>query len=70
MFAGGGALLDLVAAALVVSLVYGPTDTVLSRAFNLRPVVWVGAVSYGIYLWHYPMAVLVTPSNTHAGRWA
>jgi peptidoglycan/LPS O-acetylase OafA/YrhL len=69
MFEGGGALLDLVATVFLVSLVYGRSDTVVSRAFNLRAVVWIGAVSYGIYLWHYPMAVLVTSSNTHAGRW-
>ncbi len=69
MFQGGGALLDVVAAALLVALVYGRTSTTASRAFNWRPLVWIGSVSYGIYLWHYPIAVLATPSNTHAGQW-
>jgi len=65
MFSGGGVALDLIAAILIASLVYGPVTSPISWVFNLRPIVWIGAVSYGIYLWHYPFAVLITPVNTH-----
>ena len=69
MFQGGGTVLDLVAAALLTALVFGPRTTGVSRAFNWAPMVWIGSVSYGIYLWHYPVAVLATTADTHAGRW-
>jgi peptidoglycan/LPS O-acetylase OafA/YrhL len=39
---------------LMVPAVFGPQDrTWARRAWSWRPVVWVGAVSYGIYLWHF-----------------
>lgn len=41
-----GALL-LVAAAV--------SDTSLAKAFSLRPLVWIGALSYSLYLWHFPV---------------
>ncbi len=68
MMRGGGVLLDLAAAVLILSLVFGDHGSLVSRLFNLAPVVWVGAVSYGIYLWHYPVAVLLTPASTHLPR--
>ena len=70
MFSGGGALLDLIAAGLLACLVYGSTTTLLSKTFNLAPVMWLGAVSYGIYLWHFPFAVLLTTTNTSLPSWA
>ena len=34
--------------------VFGPADQgVVRRLWSLRPLVWVGAVSYGWYLWHF-----------------
>ena len=65
MFHGGGVLLDLSAATLLISLVYGGTQGPVSWAFNQKPIVWIGAVSYGIYLWHYPFSVLLSQTNTH-----
>ncbi len=29
------------------------------RSLELRPLVWVGAVSYGLYLWHVPVLVVL-----------
>jgi peptidoglycan/LPS O-acetylase OafA/YrhL len=28
---------------------------VLARALSLRPLTWAGRISYGLYLWHYPV---------------
>jgi peptidoglycan/LPS O-acetylase OafA/YrhL len=69
MFRGGGVVLDLAAGALLLSLVFGTHRSWVSRAFNLRPVVWIGSISYGLYLWHYPLAVLMTPVTTHLSQY-
>jgi peptidoglycan/LPS O-acetylase OafA/YrhL len=38
----------------------GPLGAVLS----LRPVVWIGTISYGLYLWHWPIYLAMTPTRT------
>ncbi|MBO0729778.1 MAG: acyltransferase [Acidimicrobiaceae bacterium] len=68
MFRGGSFALDLAAAALILSLVHGTGRSIVSWVFNLRPIVWIGAVSYGIYLWHYPIGVLFLRSFPGVSR--
>lgn len=47
-------VLGLAAAMLLVPAVFGPEDRgLVRRTLRLRPVAWVGLVSYGLYLWHY-----------------
>lgn len=36
-------------------LVAGDTAVVNRRLLSLRPVVWVGLISYPLYLWHWPL---------------
>ncbi|MDQ1466244.1 MAG: hypothetical protein QOH10_659 [Actinomycetota bacterium] len=44
---------SLVAVFVLLPAVFGPQDTSLFRRFlRWRPVVYVGLVSYGVYLWH------------------
>jgi peptidoglycan/LPS O-acetylase OafA/YrhL len=52
------ALTGVASAALVVTLDYVPG--LLRRFLALLPLVWVGLVSYAIYLWHYPLLILAS----------
>lgn len=36
----------------------------LARGLSLRPVRWIGTTSYGLYLWHWPAIVLITPDTS------
>lgn len=47
-------VIDLASAALIIALI-GGQGTAIFRVFSLRPVVYVGTISYGIYLWHNPV---------------
>lgn len=47
-------VLSLVTLLLLVPAVFGPRDRRgLRWVWGLRPLVWVGTVSYGLYLWHF-----------------
>ena len=32
----------------------------IARLLSLRPVAWVGKISYGLYLWHWPVILAIT----------
>jgi peptidoglycan/LPS O-acetylase OafA/YrhL len=56
---GGSAAVALAAAALVWGVDVAPNGPV-AREFALRPVRWIGKISYGVYLWHWPVVVALT----------
>ncbi len=58
MYYWGFFLVDVVAAVLVLDLALG-RDGWIRRLFASRPLVWFGTLSYGLYLWHYPVFYLM-----------
>ena len=59
LYRGGLVLLSLASAAAVAALAH--PATIVGRVLGARPLRWIGARSYGIYLWHFPIIVLTTP---------
>ena len=46
---------------LIVIISSGKQHTLMSRLLSFKPVVFIGKISYSLYLWHFPVLVLTTP---------
>jgi peptidoglycan/LPS O-acetylase OafA/YrhL len=55
----GGALIAALVTAVLIAGVERHPGSPVGSLLSLRPVVWVGKVSYGIYLWHWPVLLWV-----------
>jgi peptidoglycan/LPS O-acetylase OafA/YrhL len=66
LFRGG-----LAAVAVLTSLVLIATerDTLVNRLLGWEPLRRVGVVSYGLYLWHWPTYLVLSPTRTGADGW-
>jgi len=54
LFQGVLTLVSVAAALVILETLYHPTGTV-ARVLEFRPLVWMGQLSYGLYIWHYPI---------------
>ena len=57
-FPGYAALLPTLGAAALLLGGPGAAGSIPARALTLRPVTWVGDISYSLYLWHWPFIVV------------
>ncbi|MDO7869175.1 acyltransferase family protein [Nocardioides jiangxiensis] len=63
VFPGIAALLPVLGAVAVLAAADAGPVALVAR---LRPVTWVGDVSYAVYLWHWPLVVLVPAATGEA----
>jgi peptidoglycan/LPS O-acetylase OafA/YrhL len=65
----GRLLLGAVCAAAVIADVVQPGPGLLARACSWRPLMTIGLVSYGVYLWHWPVFLVLDPARTTLRGW-
>lgn len=56
-FPGVAALLPCVGTALLITSFSNERQTLIHRLLSLRPFVFIGLLSYSLYLWHWPIIV-------------
>ena len=68
MYRGGYLLFGLAVTAVITSAVQ-PRRFPVRAALSVGPLVWVGRISYGLYLWHWPVIVICSPDRVGLDGW-
>ncbi len=58
----GGLVICSVLTALAIAVMVHPISWI-GKIFAFKPFVFIGKISYSMYLWHYPVILLMTPNN-------
>lgn len=67
----GGFLLVTLVTATVIAAATAPGARLLPALLEAPPLLWIGRRSYSLYLWHWPIFLLVSPELTGpAPRWS
>jgi len=68
-FHAGLLIVVAVAAVLVVAPVALDQGSPVAQVLAWRPLVWLGAISYGVYLWHWPIFLALNGERTGWSGW-
>ena len=66
-YSGWFGVFSLASAALILGL---QAPGILRRVFAVAPLVSLGKISYGVYVYHWPIYLLITPQTLHTTGWA
>jgi peptidoglycan/LPS O-acetylase OafA/YrhL len=64
---GGYALLSILWLAWLVAAL---EPSAVGSLLRIRPLVWLGTISYSLYLVHWPIVLMLKDDRLHTGRWA
>ncbi len=65
----GGFAVAGIAAALVIAAAAHPTRGPINRVLSLAPLRGLGLISYGLYLWHWPVDIVMSPERIGLTGW-
>ena len=65
----GGLLACAIAASAVIAAAAHPQPGPLARALSFRPFVGLGIISYGVYLWHWPIYLWLNADRVGQDGW-
>ena len=60
----GGFLVEALAVAALIAASTRPYSPILGPLLSIAPLRAIGRISYGVYLWHWPVYVYLTPART------
>jgi peptidoglycan/LPS O-acetylase OafA/YrhL len=64
LYHGGFWLTEAAVVILIACAAHGERSLV-ARGLSWRPFIWCGLISYGLYLWHWPIYVLLSSDRVH-----
>ncbi|HLB39479.1 MAG TPA: acyltransferase family protein [Actinomycetota bacterium] len=65
-YAGGAVALSVMTMLLVATVWCANAAGFVGRGLRWAPLVWIGAISYGIYLWHWPIILWLDARDPNA----
>ena len=68
LYRGGLTLMGLLTGVLILAVIQ-PGTTTLDRVLAIRPLTALGLISYGLYLWHWPIFLFLNEKRTGLQGW-